>query len=58
MKGGINKILRNIVASSTDTEFEKVSEILEVKAYSPILETCKSHFSHGQQRAKREARHL
>ena len=48
MKGGINKILRNIVASSTDTEFEKVSELLEVKAYSPILETSKSHFSHGQ----------
>jgi len=25
MKGGINKILRNIVAGSSDTEFEKVS---------------------------------
>ena len=24
MKGGFNKFLRNIVASSTDTEFEKV----------------------------------
>ena len=26
MKGGFNKFLRNIVASSTDTEFEKVSD--------------------------------
>ena len=25
MKGGFNKILRNIVAGSSDTEFEKVS---------------------------------
>ena len=25
MKGGLNKILRNIVAGSSDTEFEKVS---------------------------------
>ena len=25
MKGGFNKILRNIVAGSTDTEYEKVS---------------------------------
>jgi len=24
MKGGFNKLLRNIVASTTDTEFEKV----------------------------------
>jgi hypothetical protein len=24
MKGGINKILRNIVAGASDTEFEKV----------------------------------
>ena len=26
MKGGFNKILRNIVAGSSDTEFEKVSD--------------------------------
>jgi len=25
MKGGFNKILRNIVAGSSDTEYEKVS---------------------------------
>jgi hypothetical protein len=27
MKGGINKILRNIVAGASDTEFEKVTNI-------------------------------
>ena len=27
MKGGFNKILRNIVAGSADTEYEKVSPI-------------------------------
>ena len=26
MKGGFNKILRNIVAGSSDTEYEKVSK--------------------------------
>ena len=26
MKGGFNKILRNIVAGSSDTEYEKVSD--------------------------------
>ena len=31
MKGGFNKILRNIVAGSSDTEYEKVSGILTMK---------------------------
>ena len=30
MKGGFNKILRNIVAGSADTEFEKVSNSLHI----------------------------
>lgn len=28
MKGGFNKILRNIVAGASDTEFEKVTSII------------------------------
>lgn len=28
MKGGINKVLRNIVAGASDTEFEKVTIFL------------------------------
>lgn len=28
MKGGFNKILRNIVAGASDTEFEKVSSLV------------------------------
>lgn len=28
MKGGFNKLLRNIVAGASDTEFEKVSLLL------------------------------
>lgn len=31
MKGGFNKILRNIVAGSSDTEYEKVSSWTIVK---------------------------
>ena len=31
MKGGFNKILRNIVAGSSDTEFEKVRHPLALK---------------------------
>jgi hypothetical protein len=27
MKGGFNKLLRNIVASTTDTEYEKVTNL-------------------------------
>jgi len=33
MKGGFNKILRNIVAGSSDTEYEKVSFWSQMKAY-------------------------
>jgi hypothetical protein len=41
MKGGFNKILRNIVAGASDTEFEKVT--------TPTYKTCllainESHF--------------
>ena len=33
MKGGFNKILRNIVAGSSDTEYEKVSGPRSKKMY-------------------------
>ena len=37
MKGGFNKILRNIVAGSSDTEYEKVSD-------SPQEKDVANHF--------------
>jgi hypothetical protein len=56
MLGGFNKIMRNIVAGATDTEFEKVSP----HSLHPTIftETNERHFSFGQQRAQREARDL
>ena len=38
MKGGLNKLLRNIVAGASDTEFEKVilqnyNSILHIQSY-------------------------
>jgi hypothetical protein len=52
MAGGINKILRNIVASSTDTEFEKVGLKADFAASS------KSHVSHGFERTKGKTRDM
>jgi len=47
MKGGFNKILRNIVAGSSDTEFEKVSKpniqsLFDI--FVAIIEANKSYF--------------
>jgi len=43
MKGGFNKILRNIVAGASDTEFEKVSQaeiaLLLTNILMAIIET-------------------
>ena len=39
MKGGFNKILRNIVAGSNDTEFEKVSPSRKLPVSSLINES-------------------
>lgn len=56
MKGGFNKLLRNIVASSTDTEFEKVSD--RCKMTPMAIEASQGHFPHGQQGAQGKARYL
>ena len=40
MKGGINKVMRNIAASTADSEFEKV--IITKALDSFVLETDKS----------------
>lgn len=50
MKGGFNKILRNIVAGSSDTEYEKVSMPTKNKVVAnhficfTFIETNKSDF--------------
>jgi len=48
MKGGFNKILRNIVAGASDTEFEKVSQaeiaLLLTNILMAIIEITKATF--------------
>ena len=64
MKGGFNKILRNIVAGSADTEFEKASMTLipsskqKANNFLILVETHESNFPSGFQRTKREACYL
>lgn len=57
MKGGFNKILRNVVAGSSDTEFEKVGF-----PHYPVLtltaETLQSYILARLERAKGETRDL
>jgi len=53
MKGGLNKLMRNIVAGASDTEFEKVSPW-----FSNFVEADESHVPYGQQGAKGKARYL
>ena len=53
MKSGFNKILRNIVAGASDTEFEKV-----FICYSYILATYEGNVPSRFKRAKRKARNL
>jgi hypothetical protein len=36
MKGGFNKLIRNIVAGASDTEFEKVSLLAALPAFTQI----------------------
>ena len=55
MKGGFNKILRNIVAGSSDTEFEKVRTLMDLTLLFELLETHESHIPSGFQGAKGEA---
>ena len=55
MKGGFNKILRNVVAGSSDTEFEKVS----FTGHSQFLaETLQGHILAWLKRTKGKARDL
>ncbi len=62
MKGGFNKILRNIVAGSADTEFEKVSTqaqaLGKVNLVYELIETDEGHFPFGFQGAKGETCNL
>ena len=44
MKGGFNKILRNIVAGSSDTEYEKVSRKKSYRLKKPCLILCFDYF--------------
>lgn len=55
MKGGLNKMMRNVVASTADSEYEKVSI-----SYLPDqdLATHESDISTRFERTKREARCL
>ena len=57
MKGGFNKILRNIVAGSSDTEFEKVRKrkLMDLTLLFELLETHEGHIPPGFQGAKGEA---
>jgi hypothetical protein len=48
MKGGINKLVRNIVATKGKSDFEKVSDI--VINNFPFLETYQSYLSYGLKR--------
>ena len=68
MKGGFNKILRNIVAGSADTEYEKVSfsasekGLFPAQVYNLFLLCCaafdEGNFPHGLEGTQGEARHL
>jgi hypothetical protein len=51
--GGFNKIIRNIVAGASDTEFEKVLPLNITSAA-----TNKMHVPPRQQRTQRKARYL
>lgn len=55
MKGGFNKILRNVVAGSSDTEFEKVSFTLNSNF---LAETLQGHILAWLKRTKGKARNL
>ena len=55
MKGGFNKLLRNIVASTTDTEYEKVRYYFELNFY---IETNESNFPCRFKRTQRKTRYL
>ena len=54
MLGGFNKLMRNIVAGASDTEFEKVNKIISYQTFVYYIEADKRNFPLGQQRAKRE----
>lgn len=54
MKGGINKIVRNLNATKGKTDFDKVLSRL----VSTLLEIDQGYIPFGQQRAKGEARDL
>ncbi len=54
MKGGINKIVRNLNATKGKTDFDKV--LLDLLTWHS--EVDKSHIPFGQQGAKREACHM
>ena len=60
MKGGFNKLMRNIVAGTADTEFEKVSplQLLIIHLYIILTETDESYIPPGLKGAKRETCHL
>ena len=65
MKGGFNKILRNIVAGSSDTEYEKVScwpVVLRLRfadhMCSLAIEIDKSYVPSGLKGTQGEARYL
>jgi hypothetical protein len=63
MKGGFNKILRNIVAGANDTEFEKVSkQVLGAPKPNSLLlvrtETHKGDIPPRLEGAQGEARNL
>ena len=55
MKGGINKLMRNITATSAKTDFEKVPSLILINL---TIETDQSYLPHGFQRAQGKTRHL
>lgn len=55
MLGGFNKILRNIVAGASDTEFEKVRPFRDNQSF---IETHKGHVPSGLEGAQRKTRYL
>lgn len=52
MWGGINKVMRNIVAGAQDSEFEKVCSRSASTVTSLLSATDESHIPLGQQRAQ------
>ena len=58
MKGGFNKILRNVVAGSSDTEFEKVIATIITTILTSSLETLQGHILIGLQGTEGEACYL